>query len=64
MKHTGYRMEPELKAAWDNVLFWAKRLSYHDAEQHPEWREKYNAAVARRDEIRSRLAKSVTAESA
>lgn len=45
-------MSPELKAAWDEVLFWAKRLSYKQADNHPEWKEHYEAAKKKRDEIR------------
>ena len=41
---------PEYKRLWDEVLFWAKRLSYKAADIHPEWKEKYEDAVRRRDE--------------
>lgn len=30
-------MSEELKQAWKDVLFWARRLSYHSADKHPEW---------------------------
>ena len=41
---------PEYKKLWDEVLFWAKRLSYKAADYHPEWRTKYEEAVRKRDE--------------
>lgn len=47
-------MNPELKAAWDDVLHWARRLSYKQAENHPEWKEEYEKAKKRRDEIKAR----------
>lgn len=47
-------MSPELKRAWDEVLFWARRLSYKSADNHPEWREKYEKAKARLNEIKAR----------
>lgn len=47
-----YKMNPELKAAWDEVLFWAKRLSYKQADNHPEWRKKYEAAKKRLNELK------------
>lgn len=48
-------MNPELKKAWDDVLFWAKRLTYHSADNHSEWREKYETAKKHRDEVKARL---------
>lgn len=48
-------MNEDLKQAWKEALFWAKRLSYHSADKHPEWREKYETAKKRRDEIKNRL---------
>lgn len=50
-----YKMNPELKNAWDKVLFWAERLSRNSADKHPEWRVNYENAVKERDEIRERL---------
>lgn len=47
-----YKMDPTLKRAWDEVLFWAKRLSYKQAENHPEWFENYKEAKSRLNEIR------------
>lgn len=41
----------EERKAWDDVLFWAKRLSYKSADQHPEWRERYEEAKARKDAL-------------
>lgn len=41
----------EEKKAWDEVLFWAKRLSYKSADQHPEWRERYEAAKADKNRL-------------
>ena len=41
---------PEYKRLWDEVLFWAKRLSYKSADKHPEWKVKYKGAVKKRDE--------------
>lgn len=49
-----YKMNPELKRAWDEVLFWARRLSYKQADNHPEWREKYEAAKKRLEELKAR----------
>ena len=40
-----YKMNPEMKKAWDEVLFWAKRCSYKQADNHPEWHEKYKEAT-------------------
>lgn len=51
------KMNPELKQAWDEVLFWAKRLSYKQADNHPEWRQKYEQAKIKKDQIKERLAK-------
>ena len=47
-------MNPELKNAWDEVLFWAKRLSYHSADNHPEWKEKYKKAKERLAEVKAK----------
>lgn len=49
-----YKMNPELKRAWDEVLFWARRLSYKQADNYPEWREKYEAAKKRLEELKAR----------
>lgn len=45
---------PEKKRAWDDVLFWARRLSYRAADNHPEWRQKYEEAKRRLKEIEAR----------
>lgn len=47
-----YKMNPEKKRAWDEVLFWEKRLSYKQAENHPEWRTKYEEAKKRLEELK------------
>ena len=47
-----FKMNPEKKRAWDEVLFWAKRLSYKQAENHPEWRTKYEEAKKRLEELK------------
>lgn len=54
-------MNEELKKAWDEVLFWAKRCSYASAESHPEWFEKLDLARARRDRIKEELKRHETA---
>ena len=41
----------EERQAWDDVLFWAKRLTYKSADSHPEWRERYEEAKARKDKL-------------
>lgn len=41
----------EERKAWNEVLFWAKRLSYKSADQHPEWRERYEAAKAEKNRL-------------
>ena len=48
---TKHIFEPEYKQAWDDVLFWAKRLSYRAADYHPEWRENYLKAKAHLKEL-------------
>lgn len=52
------KMNPELKNAWDDVLFWARRLSYKQADNHPEWKQKYEQAVLKRDRIKEQLNKN------
>lgn len=47
-------MNRELHEAWQEVLFWAKRLTYHSADRHPEWREKYEKAKKRLNEVRQK----------
>lgn len=47
-------MNPELNNAWKEVLFWAKRLSYLNADKHPEWRENYEEAKKELAEIKAR----------
>lgn len=37
----------EERKAHKEVLFWAKRLSYASADQHPEWRTRYEEAKAK-----------------
>ena len=41
----------EKRQAWNDVLFWARRLSYKTAANRPEWREKYEEAKRRLSEI-------------
>lgn len=43
----------ERRRAWDEVLFWARRLSYKAADYHPEWRQKYEEAKQRLNEIKA-----------
>ena len=50
-----FKMNPELKNAWDKVLFWSKRMTYASADKHPEWKEEYEKAKAHRDEVKERL---------
>lgn len=45
---------PEKRRAWDDVLFWARRLSYKSAEKHPEWRQRYEEAKQRLNAIEAR----------
>lgn len=45
-------MSDEKKRAWNEVLFWAKRLSYKSADAHPEWKENYKRAKKRLEEIK------------
>lgn len=47
-------MSAEKKNAWDKVLFWARRLSYNQAGNHPEWRTNYEEAKKRLEEIKAR----------
>lgn len=47
-------MSGERKRAWENVLFWSKRLTYLQAVNHPEWRENYLRAKERLKEIKER----------
>ena len=47
-------MSTEKKNAWNNVLFWAKRLSYNSASKHPEWKINYESAKKHLNEIKER----------
>lgn len=38
--------------ARNEVLFWARKLSYKSADNHPEWRTKYEEAKKRLEEIK------------
>ena len=49
-----YKMNPEMKKAWDEVLFWAKRCSYKQADNHPEWHETYKEAKRKLNELKSK----------
>lgn len=42
----------EKRRAWNEVLFWARRLSYNQADNHPEWEQKYKEAKQRLNEIK------------
>jgi hypothetical protein len=48
-------MNPELKSAHDDVLFWSRRLSYHSSDKHPEWRENYIKAKERLKKVKEKL---------
>ena len=47
-----YKMNPELKHAWDEVLFWARRCSYNAAATHPEWQTKYREAKKKLEQLK------------
>lgn len=49
-------MKPELHEAWKEVLFWAKRLSYNSAKNHPEWEDRYADAKENLAKVKKRLA--------
>lgn len=42
----------EKRRAWNEVLFWARRLSYKQADKYPEWQQKYEEAKRRLNEIK------------
>ena len=54
-KTTTFKLNPELKNAWDKVLFWSKRLSYASADKHPNWRVEYEKAKKNLEEVKARL---------
>ena len=35
------------------VLFWARRLSYAQADNHPEWRENYEQEKAKLNQMKA-----------
>ena len=47
-------MSREMHEAWREVLFWAKRLSYHSADRYPHWRENYLKAEQRLKELKDK----------
>lgn len=49
-----FKMNPEKKRLWDEVLFWSRRLSYVSADKNPEWRVKYKEAKKRLEEWKER----------
>lgn len=50
----------ERKRAWNEVLFWARRLSYNQADNHPKWEQKYKEAKQKLSEIKDSERKSTT----
>lgn len=42
----------ERKKAHQDVLFWARRLSYKQSDNHPEWRTNYENAKRKLAEIK------------
>ena len=47
-------MSAEKKRAWDEVLFWARRLTSCQADNHPEWKMNYVKAKRKLTEIKER----------